>query len=782
MTSRPVLVIHADPAARDAVRAMLAEHRVLEAGSRAEAMPLLSGDRLALVLSQPQDFRRLLRDLERHTPGTPRAVLCPEDPGTLRQLAELAAEGYEFATIPEGELDHVRQLIAPRTSARVAPVEALHAHFVAGGCDFLADVAEVSSDGLGLRLPPSAPVERLTPGLALERGKVVGPGGVVLEPRTWVVRTLRRERAGGAVLLGVSVEPSTPETYGKPPARIHDAVRVRGLFRRAVARRASFVLHMPDGSGRREYTDAAFDTAGRLVLSRPRPGHEFGAGEIARVAFELLGTQVEAMAAVVEALDERVVLPLPRTAQRRERREALRVRPGPDEPGFVTLRSPLTQTEISRALVDLHPLGASFELESAREALPPGLVLNDVELGLGARRVRVGAVVQSCQPVDDDGARRRVGLRLTPASDGDRQALIDAWLERLVPDVACGSRVEFRTIWALFEHEQVRFPDYPFEAPRTLEVLDATHRAVGDGRHGLGKAFVFHEGGEVLGHASGLRTHTSTWLAQHLVVRSGYHRQTQLSQALVNLSFDYAEALGDIEYLRGLWRTSNRWPSRVFGTVTSKLLRPGESHLASFHPMRRAIGPVAVPRSVSARAATDEDLGDFVAHLRGGYDPVFLRGHDLVERELRLEQLGARYRGAGLRRERLFGTALRDGRAIGWVVLERSSPGLFWAEWYNAFRVFLAQPGEPDASEVRQALVAWALGQLAAEGETTAEAIVDPRDVSGFVAMGFADLGCVMEYTAHRSLTREITAQVVAVFEKLSAREQRGTGEGGRGS
>lgn len=774
MMSRPVLVIHADPAARDAVRTTLAEHRVLEAGSRAEAVPLLSGDRLALVLSQPQEFRRLLRDLERHTPGTPRAVLCPEDPGALRQLAELAAEGYEFATISEGALEHLRQLLTPRGSARISPVAALRAHFVAVGGDFFADVAEVSSDGLGLRLPASAPVERLTPGLVLEHATVAGAAGTVLEPRTWVVRTLRRDAASGAVLLGVNVEPSASDAHGRPPVRINDQVRVRGMFRRAVARRASFVLHVPDGSGRREYTDAALDASGRLVLRRPRPGHAFAAGEIARVSFELLGTHVEAIAAVLEDDDERLVLPLPRTALRRERREALRVRLGDEANGQLTLRSPLTGARITRPLVDLHPLGTSFELDAARDALPPGLVLDDVVLTLGAQRVRCSATVQSCQPIDDDGAWRRVGLRLTPATAGDRQALIDAWLTRLVPDVACGARFDFRDIWALFEHEQVRFPDFPFDAPRTLDVLTATHRALGDGRHGLGKAFVFHEDGKVLGHASGLRTHSATWLAQHLVVRSGYHRQTQLSQALVNLSFDYAEALGDIEYLRGLWRTSNRWPSRVFGTVTSKLLRPGESHLSSFHPMRRAMGPALVPPGAAARAATDSDLADLVAHLRATRDPVFLRGHDLVERELRLEHLGARYRSAGLRRERLLGTATRDGRAIGWVVVERSSPGLFWAEWYNAFRVFLAEPLAPDANEVRQALTTWVLGQLAREGATFAEAIVDPQDVAAFGAMGFADLGCVMEYTAHRSLTREITAQVVAVFEKLAAREQRG--------
>jgi hypothetical protein len=318
----------------------------------------------------------------------------------------------------------------------------------------------------------------------------------------------------------------------------------------------------------------------------------------------------------------------------------------------------------------------------------------------------------------------------------------------------------------------VRFPDYPLEIPGRVAVLAKGHRAIGDGHHGLGKSFVFNENGEVLGHASGLRTHSKTWLAQHLVVRSGYHRHTQISQALVNLSFDYAESLGDVEFLRGLWRTSNRWPSRVFGTVTSKLLRPGESHLGSFNPMRRTVGPT--PRAVTAttRDATEADLAALLDTLRLTCDPVFLKGHDLLEGELHFESLAPRYRAAGLHRRRVVGVAVRGGKPVGWAVLERMSPGLFWAEWYNAFRLFLAEPSAPDADDVRQALVGWTMARLALEGAMIAECLASEADLPCLSQLGFADLGRVMEYTAHRSLTRDIASQVIAVFEKLSARER----------
>jgi len=768
MSPRPVLIVHADPRRRSEARALMGNREVLEVDCRARAIPLLSGGPLGLVLSQVPEFRRLLRDLERHTPGTPRAVLCPDDPETMAQLSALASEGYDFSTIHEHSLHQLKALIEPRGSARVVPASPLLARFVAAGTAFFADVAEVGNDGLGLMLSAGAPVELLTPGLRLEQATVTDSTGQVLDPRTWVVRTLRN--GGGFVHLGVSIEPQIRGTEGRAPGRLHDEVRIRGLLLRAMHRGAPFNVRLSDDSRQREYSGCSLDAAGRLVLVNPRPGSELHAGEIALVSFELQGSQVEGATAILEASPERLVLAQPRSALRRDRRDALRVRLPDASPCLLTFRSELTGEVLAPRVIDLQPLGVSFEFDGTRETLPPGLRLPEVNLELWGRKARCAAVVQTSRALNQDVTRQRVGLRLQPFTEADRQIVIDAWLGVLVPEVSCGANFDFPKVWQLFEHEEVRFPDYPLGAAQTVSVLGAGHRAIGDGRHGLGKSFVFNEGGAVLGHMSGLRTHSRTWFVQHLVVKSGYHRQTHVAQTIVNLTFDYADAMGDVEYLLGFWRASNRWPSRVFGAVTSKLLRPGLAHLTSMNPMRRLVGPLPVPPSLKTRAATEGDLQALVELLRATADPVFLKGHDLVEGELNFETLGARYRAAGLRRSRVVGVVTRAGRPVGWTMLERMTPGLFWAEWYNGFRLFLAEPGAPDADQVREALVAWTMVALANEGTPIAECLASEGDLPCLTRLGFSDLGRVMEYTAHRSLTRDFTAQMVAVFEKLNAR------------
>jgi hypothetical protein len=770
MTARPVLVIHTDAARRNELKALLRGREVLEASSRAEAVPLLSQKSLALVLSQPVEFRRLLRDLERHAPGTPRAVLYAGDAETLRQLAELASEGYEFFTVAEGAMSTVRGLVEPRGSPRLPPSRPLTAHFVAGATDFVAEVVELGNEGLGLALPPSAPVEVLTPGLELHQATATDGGGVTLERRTWVVRTLRREGdGGGRVLVGVSVEPPPPEVRERAPLIIRDEVRARGLIRRAVARGAEFVLRTTDAAGPTVQGRVELLPDGHLALCGAVP-FGFEPGEIGLLSFELLGSQVEGATAVVERQPTRLVLTPPRTVQRRDRREALRVRVPPEAPVTFLARSPLTGRALTARVVDLHPLGASFELEADDEVLPPGLRLGPVTLDFGGTRCRAEAVVQGARRSLGEAGRWRIGVRLTTERSDDRVALLDAWLRLLVPGVVCGSRFDFASLWALFEREQVRFPDYPFDQPRTLEVLSASHRALGDGRHGLARTFVFTDGGEVLGHASGLRTHSKTWLSQHLVVRSGYHRQTHISQALVNLSFDYAEGLGDVEYLRGLWRTSNRWTARIYGAATARLLKPGSSYLASFTPMRLVLGGALPASPLEAREATAAECEALLAHLRRTWDPLRLAADDLVESELGLQTLRGRFAALGLERSRHVGVVPGPGGPRGWVLIERMSPGLFWAEMYDSFRIVLRDARSNDADDVRLALTTYALSDAARRGRRVAQCLAEEQHIPALERFGFANLGRVMEFGAHRSMNREMTAQLIAIFERVSRR------------
>lgn len=773
---RCVLIIHPDETRRREIRAAMGEIEVLEAASRESAVPILKARAPSLVVSHHLDFKRLLRDLERHAPGATRAVLCPQDNHSLRSaLVDVAAHGYDFETLDDRALEKVHSLVQGRRSARRKPLSTLLAQFLLQGETLHGTVEEIGNEGLNLTIAPSASATlRLFPGASLERASVSMGEVPIMEPRSWVVRSVLRS-SGLRVGIGFHTEPLQRDLFGM----IGDEVRIRGLLRRAAARGVPFELQHSDGLFRRRFQKGEISRSGeRLSLHQPTPDQPFRVGQVVRLSFELGGQQHEGMALVVESCDQSVTVASPDQLRRHHRRATIRARAANGLRAGIVLRSALDNTVVSRPLLDLHPSGAAFTFAPDTEVFPVGLILTDVTIEVEGKRVQCNATVQGTAPaVSDenpwpDGRRVwRCGLRLHQVKAHDAQVLRDAVARVLEPSVSDGSNASFETIWSLFASEAGPWLDHPFADARTTAALADLHRRLADGASGLCKTFLyFEENGALTGHASGLRTHSRTWLSQHLLVRAGYHRAHHVSQMLVNLSFDYGELLPDVEYMRGLWRTKNRWAARVFGSATARLIKPGLSYLASYTPMRRALRPNLPPGALQARAAEDADLGMVLRHLRLTEDPVRLAADDLVEGEARLESLGQRYEAHGLHRSREFGIV--DGRSgpRGFVSVQLMSPGLFWAEMYTSFRLHLIEPEAADSDEVRLALVTWATEVLRRHGRRIGECHASDDDMPLLERLGFDSLGRVMEFGAHRSLTREMTTQMLAVFERLEGR------------
>lgn len=767
---RRILIVHPDEQRRRELRDLLTGEQVIETASRQEATQYLSWPPTHVV-SHHGEFSRLLKDLERHVPGATRAVLCPDDEEQRQELVDVAARGYEFVTLdaPQG----LHALLHVRASRRHAPPTPLTASFRVGDERFTASVDELADDGLGLLLDENAAVERLPPATRLLDAVVRRGERLIIHERVWVVRALRAAERGSGARLGVSFE--APALDERPSERLTDAVKVRALLRRAAKRGRHFDVQSLDGRPSRRFVEGTADRAGeRFTLSGPTSPHAFTAGQVVRLSFEFGGVQFEGVTGVQQAEVGSVVVNRPDTLGRRHRRASLRAAVEDGLEATITFRSPLGGSEDPRRLLDLHPAGASFAY-SSDECFPAGLELDDVVIDVKGRRALGQARVTATAPnaAGRNGVDvRRCGVVLHGFSPGDQQVVRDALLSCLAPEVSDAALEDFEVLWELFCAEDDRFPDYPPDDATAVNVLRKTHHVLGTGAHGLAKGFVMKASdGTLIGHSSGLRVYSGTWLAQHLVVRSGYHRRLQVSQTLVNLVFDYGEALGDVEYTRGLWRTANRWSSRVFGSVTAKLLRPGLSCLSTFHRMRlEAAQGLSRPR-LAVRLARDSDIDAFFGHLRSVHDAVWLRAHDLTETEFTLPSLGQRYERLSLHRRRAL--VVVDGAAgpRGWALLETCSPGLFWHELFSSFRVYLADPADPDGDEVLRALVYEALVTAAARGSRAAECLASEENVAALERVGMVNLGGVIQYDAHRSLTRDITTQVLAVFEKLASRE-----------
>ncbi|AEI66039.1 hypothetical protein [Corallococcus macrosporus] len=787
VTTRAVLVVHPEAERRGRLRALLDGYEVLEASNRQEAVEFLTKSVPALVLTHPDIFPRLLKDLERYAPRSIRAVLCPKDNARAHHsLVDVAAAGHMFFTLEDDPTPALRravqELLDLRESERREPHGVLEACFTADGTAFRARLLDVATGGLGLRLESSVRIERLTPGTELEGLQVLRGDTLVLRAGHATVRMVRPLRAneGSGFHLGVSLERPMEHSRSSAAPLLNDSVRIRGLLRRAVRAGVGFGLRTHEGNRLVDFSRAeVLPEESRLVLSeQSQPGTLFHPGDVVRLCLDFGGVCHVGTTAVLASEPNQVEVALPRALSLHHRRNSLRFRSSAERPFAVSFNSPLTGESIVRPLLDLHTGGFAFPFDAGREAFPPGLVLDDVMLQLpDGTRSRCRAQVQDTGQltVTEEGASmsrpRRCGLRILELAPEARAAILDAFIKARCPDARDASELPFSDVWDLFRAADVRFPDYPFHDTATPEPLVDAHQRLGNGIHGLSKAIVYQREGRLYGHISGLRIYSRTWLSQHLVVRPGYHRHESISQELVALAADYAESLDDVEYLRALWRCRNRWTSRIYGAIASRLERPGMSCLHAFTPCRLPVDAALPPprAGLRVRPAGTSDLRWLEQHLRETQDVVRLRSSDLVEGEMTMGTLGGRYSDARLRRSRRIALVEGQDGPRGFVLMEDSTPGLFWAEWYNAFSLVMVEQDAREADAVRQALVTHAVEDSARRGRSTAECLAADADLPALEALGFHNLGKVMEFTAHRRLVRDWNAYLLAVFERLAA-------------
>lgn len=771
MSARPVLIIHSQPSVRAQLREILGEreNEFLEAASRKEAAAFLSPPP-SLVISHHEEFKKLIADLERKAPGATRVVVAPpEDGEVLGELEAIASGGFDFLTLEDDSLWKLKGLVGRRASPRHPTPVPIQATIITQGITLTAGCTDISNEGVGILVDARAPLAALMPGESVLLTELRRGGSILISGSACRVQTARRVE-GGALQVGLSFDASNRASSA--PIRISNALRICALLKSASRSGVAFSVGTDDGTISQLYTAARYEE-GRLHLTEPslpqRVG--WGAGHAVKLSFEINGRHLWGYAGVLGASDARLVIAVPQLLLQTNQRSSLRL-PAGTVRASATVVSPLTGLPVTRPVIDVSSIGASFQVDPAVDVFPPGLRLDDVELELGGRRIKVSASVAAMgRAGTEDDSERRCGLKFTHITAEDRQILLDLLVRHRVPGAECGSSQPFSKIWDFFSGEGAVWRDH--STPGQPLAPERTHRLMGDGSHGLGKTFVIAQGTELAGHTSGLRIYSRTWLSQHLMVKSGYHRAAALSQQLMCLSFDYGEALPDIEYVRGLWRVSNRWAERIYGAVSTRLLRPGLSYRVRYEPMRLPLEPVPAPGRLRVREARGADESDFLSLVNASEDPVKVLSDDLVPGELHLETLSRRFETRELSRGRsLVVVEDNEGQPLGYGLLETMSPGLFWAEMYTSFRIFLFEPHGPLATEARTSLAAHAAAVYARSGLRQVECHASGTDVADLQAMGFVSLGPVYEFGAHRSIVRELTSQMISIFARIRRHEK----------
>jgi hypothetical protein len=605
-----------------------------------------------------------------------------------------------------------------------------------------ATCVEVSNEAIGLVVPANAQPEV---GEALDLISLRQGDDVLMQDISCDVTGV--SLIDGSDAVSVSARFRRREEKSAPALRITHPLRIRAVIE-AASRSGPFTLSARATPN--EFVNGTL-VGDAIYLTSPHAS-QWRQEQLVTLSFTLDGHSLSGFSKVLRGLGEALVLELPRALM--EQRPGIELRSQSfAELGSVTFASPFTGQRCTRKVLALSTRGLTFKLD-AYDVLPPGLRLRPLALSLGSAHLQAEAIVS--------GAGELEFTALEP-----RQQLLEVLLSARVEGVRCATQVRHAALRRLFREEGMGFRDHP-EVPRS---------PLGTGAQGLGKSLALVRDGELIAHGSGLRIYSRTWLAQHLLVKSGLHRAGTLSQQLMALSFEYGEALADVDFVRGLFKVTRGSPERIFSVVSERVLRPGLGYRARFEPMRIRAG--ALPQGpLEVREAELEDEREFLEFLSASEDPLKLASDDLLPGELRLSTLQRRYQSQGLSRGRsLFVVHDEHGAPLGWSLIESMTEGLCWSELYNSFRIFVKDSAGAQRGQVRASLAAHAVELARKAGRAEAECHAAPAEVNELTALGFHSLGRVYEFGAHRSVVPDLTQALAAVLARLRRREPKGWGE-----
>jgi len=788
-----VLIVHPDPELRAGLAEALAPRKIVAVSSRDDATRTLAEGVPDIILADAVGARKFIQAIERLAPRALRVFLCPggATPEAMQELVDVASEGHEFHTMDvtaatlEGLSRSLGTLLRQRSSMRL-PAVGVEASFLVEDMPQRARCLDFGNEGFQLKVPVDSPIESMVPGTRLTEFRLELAGRTVLRTSGAFVRHVGLDHSSGDEAyfrVGVQIERPAASIGYVETATLDDRVRILAVLRRALRYRPVLQCTLMQGVRIQEELHARITPLGeRLALRCALPRSWLAAvGDVVHIVFDLSGKSYRGWCSVLELGQEDFYLSLPRSVSLHHRRNHMRFQVGGDAPFSVSFVSPLTGQRVERPVLDLHVGGLAFLFDGSREVLPAGLLIDDFQLVLpNGQRATCRAEVRDSSPFLSSGGQElarpfRAGVRLQDVPQEARQCILDAFVKARCPQARDGRHESFQDIWGLIRAVGLFHPDYPLEDGPHLHILEDTHHTLSASGEGIAKIFLYAQDNQLLGHASGLRTHSRTWMMQHLAVRRAFQRGERISRELSALSVDYAESLEDVNYLRICWRVENRWPERVFGWMARSMQLEGLTLLRQLHYMRLPTTQLgkARPDLPRVRRARAEDLRWLESHLRRKGEVVRLLADDLLAHEAEMPTLAARYAEHGLHRRRTLFVVEGESEPLAMALANEASPGLSWAEMTTFFSLVVPNPTHPRAHEARQALVAQCVQHYREHGKLSALGLAAPEDVADLQAAGFQDHGLVSEWTFHRSTARTWHTLMAALFERLDERAAR---------
>lgn len=394
-----------------------------------------------------------------------------------------------------------------------------------------------------------------------------------------------------------------------------------------------------------------------------------------------------------------IIRPLRNQIQRIRRQEIRSERVKLFPPPNIHFRHPVIDKFIKLPMRDLSYSG--FSVEEKQGSLMPGLIIPEVRIEFpDASQITCRAQVIYQVPLEDD--IRKSGFFILQISSEDHRKLSNLINKGLDHHIEVNGDVDFDSLWKMFFDSGFIYPEKYHYLLKNREHLPEIYRRVYIRDASIAHHFTYQDRGEILGHVAMLRIFENTWMVHHFTAipeqrykRVGLVLLYQLNR-YINDCFNLASS--NLRYVLCFFQPSNKFSNLVFGGAVRKIGNPAIVSLDSLaymnFPSYIKMEPLALPWTLEP--VTQEDREELEFYYRSESGGLLLEALDMSSALPPGDTLGAKYRKAGLQRERTLLAVKLNGRLKAVISVLITDAGLNLSELTNsALLIILDQEAFP---------------------------------------------------------------------------------------
>ncbi|VVS91094.1 hypothetical protein [Desulfoluna spongiiphila] len=362
---------------------------------------------------------------------------------------------------------------------------------------------------------------------------------------------------------------------------------------------------------------------------------------------------------------------------------------------------PLTTTKQTVVIDALSAVHLSCTLHEEMLSLIPGMTLENAKIVLGELyELRFNGEVIHCKTTQNkkDEKVTKCIIRFISMSPETHLKLQSMIHKAKNQHIGISAAIDSDDLWRFFFETNFIYKNKYKLFLSNKKKIKQTYQALYSAPTDVTRHVTYHEKGRTMGHASMLRYAENAWLFHHHAALKGASMKVGLG-VLNHMNHYLYDSLwlksAGIKYLLLYFRPENSFPNFVFNGFTEKMGNPKISSVDLFaysYFRKKNHGTDQLANGWTINKTTTKDIEVLEKSYQKASGGLLTDALDLAERQAPADVLSARYRKAGLKKERQLWTLHKDKLTVAILIVNISDVALNMSELTNCIKVCITRP------------------------------------------------------------------------------------------